>query len=153
MATTPIEHIQRSLTAQPFSERIRRVAELYAEGNLSRLADRLDVTPQAISRIITSGGSPNASTLELLVRRFPTLNPDWLLTGEGPEQRPAGAASAAGAVNLVLAEMEAKVRELRARYGSTSEGEDPVVRPSDAEVAEKSTPQRRPEQGESAAGS
>lgn len=45
----------------------------------SRLADMLEIQPSSISHILSGRNKPSFDFLVKILRRFPTLNPDWLL--------------------------------------------------------------------------
>lgn len=45
----------------------------------SRLAEILEIQPANISHIISGRSKPGFELLQKILRRFPTLNPDWLL--------------------------------------------------------------------------
>lgn len=62
------------------------MVERFAAGNQTKAAKKMNVTPQSLSRII-GGGSPHGDTLAAILRAYPRVNPDWLLTGEGAPER------------------------------------------------------------------
>lgn len=45
----------------------------------SLLAEQLDINPAAISHLLAGRNKPGFELLQKLLRRFPNLNPDWLL--------------------------------------------------------------------------
>jgi transcriptional regulator with XRE-family HTH domain len=45
----------------------------------SRLAEILEIQPSSISHILSGRNKPSYDFLVKILRRFPTLNPDWLL--------------------------------------------------------------------------
>ncbi len=45
----------------------------------SRLAEILEIQPSSISHILSGRNKPSFDFLVKILRRFPTLNPDWLL--------------------------------------------------------------------------
>lgn len=45
----------------------------------SQLADQLGVNPAGISHILAGRNKPSFDLLQKILRRFPRLNPDWLL--------------------------------------------------------------------------
>ncbi len=45
----------------------------------SRLAEILEVQPSGISHILSGRNKPGFELLQKLLRRFPRINPDWLL--------------------------------------------------------------------------
>lgn len=45
----------------------------------SRLAEMLEIQPSSISHILSGRNKPSFDFLVKILRRFPTLNPDWLL--------------------------------------------------------------------------
>lgn len=53
----------------------------------SRLAEMLDVNPAGISHILAGRNKPGFDLLQKILRRFPRINPDWLLLDNGPMYR------------------------------------------------------------------
>lgn len=45
----------------------------------SRLAEILEIQPSSISHILSGRNKPSFDFLVKILRRFPTINPDWLL--------------------------------------------------------------------------
>ena len=60
----------------------------------SQFADMLGVNPAGISHLLAGRNKPGYELLQKMLRRFPQLNPDWLLLDQGPMYRNEGAASA-----------------------------------------------------------
>lgn len=59
----------------------------------SQLADMLGINPAGISHILAGRNKPGFDLLQKILRRFPRINPDWLILDSGPmyrdaEQRP-----------------------------------------------------------------
>lgn len=67
-----------------------------------QLAEMLGINPAGISHILAGRNKPGFDLLQKILRRFPRVNPDWLLLGEGPMYRadfaPASEPSASPAV-------------------------------------------------------
>lgn len=53
----------------------------------SQLAEILEVNPAGISHIIAGRNKPGYDLLQKILRRFPRINPDWLILDEGPMYR------------------------------------------------------------------
>lgn len=53
----------------------------------SRLAELLGIQPSGISHILSGRNKPSFDFVQKILRRFPTLNPDWLLLDQGPMYR------------------------------------------------------------------
>ena len=74
-----------------------KLLNLMKEENLtsSRLAELLGIQPSGISHILKGRNNPSLDFIQKILRRFPQVNPDWLILGEGEmyrEQRePSGA--------------------------------------------------------------
>lgn len=51
----------------------------YEKLSSSRLAEILGIQPSSISHILSGRNKPSFDFLVKILRRFPTLNPDWLL--------------------------------------------------------------------------
>ena len=49
----------------------------------SQLAEILEVNPAGISHIIAGRNKPGYDLLQKILRRFPRINPDWLILDEG----------------------------------------------------------------------
>ena len=65
----------------------------------SQFADMLGVNPAGISHLLAGRNKPGYELLQKMLRRFPQLNPDWLLLDQGPMYRSEGAVSAPAAVD------------------------------------------------------
>lgn len=52
-----------------------------------QLADLLGINPAAISHILAGRNKPGFDLLQKILRRFPQINPDWLLVDRGPMYR------------------------------------------------------------------
>lgn len=50
----------------------------------SRLAEMLEIQPASISHILAGRNKPGFDLLQKILRRFPRINPDWLLL-DAPE--------------------------------------------------------------------
>lgn len=55
--------------------------------NSTRLADLLGIQASGISHIMSGRNKPSYDFLIKLLRRFPQINPDWLLLNKGPMYR------------------------------------------------------------------
>lgn len=53
-----------------------------------QLAEMLGINPAGISHILSGRNKPGFELLQKILRRFPRLNPDWLLIDQGPMYRP-----------------------------------------------------------------
>ncbi len=53
----------------------------------SQLAEILEVNPAGISHIIAGRNKPGYDLLQKILRRFPRINPDWLILDSGPMYR------------------------------------------------------------------
>lgn len=51
----------------------------YEKLSSSRLAEILEIQPSSISHILSGRNKPSFDFLVKILRRFPTLNPDWLI--------------------------------------------------------------------------
>lgn len=74
-----------------------KLLNLMKEENLtsSRLAELLGIQPSGISHILKGRNNPSLDFIQKILRRFPQVNPDWLILGEGemyrPQREPSGA--------------------------------------------------------------
>lgn len=53
----------------------------------SRLAELLGIQPSGISHILSGRNKPSFDFVQKILRRFPKINPDWLLLDKGPMYR------------------------------------------------------------------
>ena len=49
----------------------------------SKLAELLDIQPSGISHILGGRNKPSFDLVQKILRRFPQVNPDWLLLDKG----------------------------------------------------------------------
>lgn len=63
----------------------------------SRLAELLGIQPSGISHILSGRNKPSFDFVQKILRRFPKINPDWLLLDQGPMYRDAADSSTAAA--------------------------------------------------------
>jgi len=102
--------------------RLRAIIAEFEGGNQAAFARKLALSKQAVSKLL-GGAVPSGATLEQLVRSYPTVNLEYLLTGRGPVRDPglrSGVAHERGAAEVV-GRLEGFVRELRERYGEEGE--------------------------------
>lgn len=66
-----------------------KLLNLMKEENLtsSRLAELLGIQPSGISHILKGRNNPSLDFIQKILRRFPQVNPDWLILGEGEMYR------------------------------------------------------------------
>ena len=55
----------------------------------SRLAEILEIKPAAVSHILSGRNKPSFDFVQKILRRFPNINPDWLLIDKGEMYRSA----------------------------------------------------------------
>lgn len=68
--------------------REKLLALMKSEGlKSSQLAEMLGINPAGISHILAGRNKPGFDLLQKMLRRFPRLNPDWLLLDRGPMYR------------------------------------------------------------------
>ncbi|MDD3877947.1 MAG: helix-turn-helix transcriptional regulator [Bacteroidales bacterium] len=62
-----------------------RIGKLLKHLGLSAaaFAVKIDVQPSSISHILSGRNKPSADFLEKVVKEFPSINSEWLLTGKG----------------------------------------------------------------------
>ncbi len=49
----------------------------------TRLAEILEIQPSAVSHLVSGRNKPGYDLLQRILRRFPKINPDWLLLDSG----------------------------------------------------------------------
>lgn len=52
--------------------------------NASQFADEVSVQRSGISHILSGRNNPSLDLIQKILKRYPELNPDWLLFGSGP---------------------------------------------------------------------
>ena len=60
----------------------------------SRLAELLGIQPSSISHILGGRNKPSFDFVQKILRRFPNINPDWLLIDKGEMYRNASSTTA-----------------------------------------------------------
>lgn len=68
---------------ESINERIAFVVKAKTEGNATRFAELLGVTPQYINKIIKEGGSVGIEPITKILKIFPDLEARWFILGEG----------------------------------------------------------------------
>ncbi len=53
----------------------------------AKFAEAMDVVPARISHIMNGRNNPSFDFIETMLTRFPEINPDWLILGQGPMYR------------------------------------------------------------------
>ena len=66
-----------------------RLAEFLKSENLTavKFAEIMEIQPSSVSHIISGRNKPGFDFISKLLMRFPDLNPDWLINGEGESYR------------------------------------------------------------------
>ena len=62
----------------------------------SRLAELLGIQPSSISHILGGRNKPSFDLVQKILRRFPNINPDWLLIDKGEMYRNENSATTGG---------------------------------------------------------
>ncbi len=75
-----------------------KIAFLMKSEGLSttRLAEILEIQPSAVSHLVSGRNKPGYDLLQKILRRFPQINPDWLLLDSDVPYREALTSTAAG---------------------------------------------------------
>jgi DNA-binding XRE family transcriptional regulator len=55
--------------------------------NASQFSESIGIQRAAISHILAGRNNPSLDVIKKILKRFPTISPDWLLSGEGPTRR------------------------------------------------------------------
>lgn len=76
-----------------------------------QLAEALGINPAAVSHILAGRNKPGFELLQKILRRFPRLNPDWLLLDEGPMYREAATAEPTSAKQPVPSNDDSSVMQ------------------------------------------
>ena len=89
-----------------------KIKELMEREGLStsRFAELLGVQPSGVSHIVSGRNKPSFELLQRILRRFPKINPDWLLLDSVQMYRD-GATSYGAFVHGNLSQSEPKVEE------------------------------------------
>lgn len=48
-----------------------------------KFAELMEVQPSSISHLLSGRNNPNFDFISKMIKRFPRLNPDWIVNGEG----------------------------------------------------------------------
>ncbi|MDE7069744.1 MAG: helix-turn-helix domain-containing protein [Alistipes sp.] len=70
----------------------------------SRMAEMLGVQPSGISHLLSGRNKPGFDLLQKILRRFPQVNPDWLLLDAEQMYRPAEGVQSPAAAGELFAE-------------------------------------------------
>lgn len=64
----------------------RRLADLLTAKNLTagNFAQIMDIQPSSVSHILSGRNKPGYDFIVKLLERFPEINPDWFILGNGP---------------------------------------------------------------------
>ena len=95
---------------------MRWIIDTYEDGEDARFKDRLKVTREAVRLWKSKGGKPSLDTLADILRHYPKVNPEWLVLGRGPRERPKGSGKEDVARD-VISELRAVHNGLAERYG------------------------------------
>ncbi|MFC2114499.1 helix-turn-helix domain-containing protein [Bacteroidota bacterium] len=68
------------------TKRIREIIE-FKELSSSMLADKIGINRSRVSHILTGRNNPSLEIVEGILKAFPDINPDWLISGSGPKFR------------------------------------------------------------------
>jgi len=62
-----------------------RIQSILKEKNISaaKFAEMLEVQPSSISHLISGRNNPNFEFVVKVLNKFPEINPDWFILGEG----------------------------------------------------------------------
>lgn len=105
-------------TPETWAERIGWIAKRFADDSMRALGREVGVTGQAISKWARGESEPGGAALASIIERYPRINPQWLLTGLGPRERPTGEGDpAAVAITDALARIRELAEHLAADYG------------------------------------
>lgn len=69
-----------------------RIQEILIRNNLSAasFADEIGVQRSGISHILSGRNKPSYDLIERILKRFPDINPEWFIMGNGPVERTGG---------------------------------------------------------------
>lgn len=103
-------------------DRLKSVFDHY-ESNKSKLAVKLEVTPQYVWKIMNSDGEPSERIILATLKAFPDVNEMWLRTGEGQMFAPASRAQEMASITAQYFSEDDPIRIALARVlaGLTSE--------------------------------
>jgi transcriptional regulator with XRE-family HTH domain len=73
-------------------ERINRIMK-EKNMNASQFSEFIGIQRAAISHILAGRNNPSLDVIKKILKKFSTINPDWLLYGEGPMERNAQTAA------------------------------------------------------------
>jgi hypothetical protein len=102
-------------------ERIRWLVGRYGEGSGRGLARKLGISGESVNAWLRGDYAPGAEQIAAIIRKYPELNPVWLLTGEPPRERPGGSDREAAwreGAQAVLRDLRQMTEELARAYGN-----------------------------------
>ena len=64
---------------------ISRLLQVLQAENISRsqFAEMLDISPATVTHLLNGRNKPSYEIIQAICKNFPTLNTDWLITGNG----------------------------------------------------------------------
>ena len=68
--------------ASTINERIRILCDTYAK-NQSEFANKIGISTQSLSNYLNRNTKPTVDLLDAIIKAYPQINTDWLITGEG----------------------------------------------------------------------
>ena len=86
----------------------------------SRLAELLGIRPSGISHILSGRNNPSFELVQKILRRFPTVNPDWLLLDTGEMYRQESSAAQTDTIEIGSSEtLTSEAYAQTTMFGST----------------------------------
>jgi transcriptional regulator with XRE-family HTH domain len=74
--------ILNSISMENLTYRIKKLLEIQ-QLNPSQFADQIGINRSRLSHILTGRNNPSLEIVQDIMKHFPELNPDWLLSGDG----------------------------------------------------------------------
>ena len=83
----PRKHICKGVAVSTWGERLQWIVDKHEEGIVAGMARKVGKTGTQVSNYLANANVPSADVLQLIVAKYPNVNPEWLITGKGPRER------------------------------------------------------------------
>lgn len=151
MNPTVLEYRQENLDtqehrpAESWKERIQWIVDTYEKGDtqserIGNAAETLGLSSEAVRQYYVGRYKPGGDTLAAIVEKYPRVNPQWLLTGTGPRERPMGVDPRAETVKDIRSRFESLLDEIAGEYGigtGPDEAPGPDTEPSTSAASDR----------------
>lgn len=107
--------------------------------NASQFSESIGIQRAAISHILAGRNNPSLDVIRKILKRFSTVNPDWLLSGEGPMRRNVQSLENSSYTNTDITDLSMSSEQ----YGLFSQADFRQVSKTETRPAGSSVPTQR----------